>query len=75
MIRELHVYGPALAIGKESLGEAQHLGIGRGLVTAAKRIARSAGFDRLAVIAALGTKGYYRKLGFERGALYMVAAL
>ena len=32
MIREVHVYGPALGIGAESGGEAQHLGLGRRLI-------------------------------------------
>src|SRR5690606_19342807 len=28
MIREVHVYGPALPLGEESQGEAQHIGLG-----------------------------------------------
>jgi len=75
MIRELHIYGPALGIGKASAGEAQHLGLGRRLVAEAMRRARAASYDRLAVIAALGTRTYYEGLGFTRGELYMSAAL
>jgi elongator complex protein 3 len=75
MIRELHVYGPALGIGKASAGEAQHLGLGRRLVAEAKRRAREGGYDRLAVISAIGTRTYYEGLGFTRGELYMSAAL
>ena len=30
------------------------------------------GYGRLAVIAAVGTRGYYRKRGFADGALYQV---
>jgi elongator complex protein 3 len=73
MIRELHVYGPALGIGAASAGEAQHLGLGRRLVAEARARAAAAGFERLAVIAAIGTRGYYEGLGFARGELYMVA--
>jgi elongator complex protein 3 len=75
MIRELHVYGPALGIGTASAGEAQHLGLGRRLVAEAMRRARAAGFDRLAVISSIGTRTYYEGLGFTRGELYMSAAL
>jgi elongator complex protein 3 len=75
MIRELHIYGPSLGIGKVSAGEAQHLGLGRRLVAEAMRRARAAGYDRLAVIAAIGTRTYYEGLGFTRGELYMSAAL
>jgi len=73
MIREVHVYGPALGIGSASAGEAQHLGLGRRLIAEAQVRARAAGFDRLAVISAIGTRGYYEKLGFTRTGTYMVA--
>jgi elongator complex protein 3 len=75
MIREVHVYGPALEIGAESGGEAQHLGLGRRLIAEAGERAGAAGFDRLAVISAIGTRRYYEGLGFERGNLYMIAPL
>ncbi len=75
MIREVHVYGPALGIGADSAGEAQHLGLGRKLIGEAKRRAHDAGFDRLAVISAIGTRRYYEAQGFERIGSYMVATL
>ncbi len=71
MIREVHVYGPALVVGADSRGEAQHVGVGSRLIQAARTLARDQGFDRLAVIAATGTRDYYRRLGFELGDLYM----
>ncbi len=71
VIREVHVYGPALHIGANSAGEAQHSGIGSQLIHAAVATARQAGFRRLAVIAAIGTRPYYRRLGFQEGELYM----
>ena len=71
MIREVHVYGPALPIGEDSQGEAQHLGLGSELVETAKEMARDAGYKRLAVISAIGTREYYAGRGFEMDGLYM----
>jgi elongator complex protein 3 len=75
IVREVHVFGPALEIGVASSGEAQHAGLGRRLAEEAMRIARSAGYRRLAVIASTGTREYYRKLGFELGELYMARSI
>ena len=75
MIREVHVYGPALDPGEDSRGEAQHTGLGAALVERAKSIARAAGYPRLAVISAVGTREYYRRLGFAPDGLYMTLAL
>lgn len=72
IIREVHVYGPLVKLGDDAtLGEAQHLGLGGQLLHAAAERARAAGYHRLAVIAALGTREYYRKHGFELDELYM----
>jgi len=71
LIREVHVYGPAMRLGDSAAGEAQHLGLGGHLLAEAERLARQAGFRRLAVIAAIGTREYYRKHGFEVVDLYM----
>ncbi len=71
MVRELHIYGPALELGASNNGNAQHSGLGRKLAEHAIGIARGAGFKRMAVISAIGTREYYRKLGFELGELYM----
>jgi elongator complex protein 3 len=75
VIREVHVYGPALEIGTESSGEAQHAGLGTRLIEHAMQIARGAGYKRIAVISAIGTREYYRKLGFELGELYMAKSV
>ncbi len=75
LIREVHVYGPALSIGDEKPGAAQHSGLGSQLLDAARQISREAGFDRLSVIAATGTRGYYAARGFTLGELYMHSEL
>lgn len=69
MIREVHVYGQVANLHKAD-GSAQHLGLGRRLVERACEIARDAGYERINVISSVGTRNYYRKLGFEDGELY-----
>ena len=75
MIREVHVYGPALGIGREVSGAAQHVGLGSRLLAEARRISRAAGFERISVIAATGTRDYYARRGFVQGELYMTGGL
>lgn len=69
MIREVHVYGFATAVDARG-SSAQHHGLGRQLVERACAIARDAGYKRLNVISAVGTRYYYRSLGFEDSGLY-----
>ncbi|HRW48977.1 MAG TPA: tRNA uridine(34) 5-carboxymethylaminomethyl modification radical SAM/GNAT enzyme Elp3 [Caldilinea sp.] len=75
MIREVHVYGPALGIGAESSGQPQHAGLGTRLLDAARQLSRNAGHTHISVIAATGTQAYYAARGFDRGDLYMTAPL
>lgn len=70
LIREVHVYGIALNIGEQDKTKSQHLGLGTKMIDKAKRIASDEGFTDLAVISAIGTREYYRKLGFNAGKLY-----
>ena len=74
MIREVHVYGPALALGKSGDGEAQHIGLGTELVQKAMHMAAENGYPFIAVISAIGTQKYYEKHGFQLNGLYMTAA-
>lgn len=69
MIREVHVYGMAARVGEEG-GAAQHHGLGRKLVERACGLAREAGYERINVISAVGTREYYRHLGFYDHGLY-----
>lgn len=69
MIREVHVYGMAERVGEDGHA-AQHRGLGRKLVEEACVIARSAGYKRINVISAVGTREYYRGLGFGEQGLY-----
>jgi elongator complex protein 3 len=69
VIREVHVYGEVESIGKK--GKSQHLGVGSSLIEKAKQFASENGYNHISVISAVGTREYYRKLGFELGELYM----
>ena len=69
MIREVHVYGMAAQVG-EAGDAAQHHGLGRALVERACELAREAGYARINVISAVGTREYYRHLGFTDHGLY-----
>ncbi|MCJ7511519.1 MAG: tRNA uridine(34) 5-carboxymethylaminomethyl modification radical SAM/GNAT enzyme Elp3, partial [Anaerolineales bacterium] len=75
IIREVHVYGPSLPLGEPSNGAAQHAGLGARLVDWGERVAGQAGFPRVAVIAAIGTRPYYRRLGYHLGESYMIKSL
>ncbi len=75
LVRELHVYGQSLPVGAEQEGAAQHAGLGTQLLEKAESLARQNGFERIAVISAVGTRQYYLERGFERGALYLLKRL
>jgi len=71
LIRELHTYGRIAKIG--TAGEqSQHMGFGRRLVAEAERIAKEKGYEGIAIIAGVGVREYYRKLGYELDKSYMV---
>ncbi|MCC6147956.1 MAG: tRNA uridine(34) 5-carboxymethylaminomethyl modification radical SAM/GNAT enzyme Elp3 [Anaerolineaceae bacterium] len=75
LIREVHIYGQAMAVGAGKAGVAQHSGLGERLLDRAAEIAREDGFRRLAVISAIGTRRYYKKRGFVAGDLYLTKDL
>ena len=69
MIREVHVYGKVAQLHGEEQN-AQHRGLGKALVERACEIARDADYRSINVISAIGTRGYYARLGFEQAELY-----
>jgi elongator complex protein 3 len=72
IVRELHVYGPLVPVGKHSEGAWQHRGYGKELLAEAERIAREEfGVKKLLVISALGTRRYYMRLGYRRDGVYV----
>jgi elongator complex protein 3 len=76
LVRELHVYGSMVPPG-ESAGEAQwqHRGYGEELLAHAEEIARTAGYEKIAVISGIGVRDYYRKFGYGREGPYMTKRL
>ena len=74
MIREVHVYGMATRVGEDG-SAAQHHGLGRRLIERACELAREAGYERIKVISAVGTREYYRQLGFADNGLYQQRSL
>eukprot|EP01116_Phalansterium_solitarium_P004844 TRINITY_DN1600_c0_g3_i1.p1 TRINITY_DN1600_c0_g3~~TRINITY_DN1600_c0_g3_i1.p1 ORF type:complete len:591 (+),score=162.97 TRINITY_DN1600_c0_g3_i1:115-1887(+) len=72
IVRELHVYGSVVPIHSRDPAKFQHQGYGALLMDEAERIARDEhGAYKLAVIAGVGTRHYYRKLGYELDGPYM----
>ena len=79
LIREVHVYGTSLGITdgntKESTGS-QHRGFGKLLVSTAETIAKERGWKKMAIIAGVGTREYYKnKCGYHLEGTYMVKDL
>ncbi|MBT5016131.1 tRNA uridine(34) 5-carboxymethylaminomethyl modification radical SAM/GNAT enzyme Elp3 [Candidatus Peregrinibacteria bacterium] len=75
IIREIHTYGFQVEIGKTNKNASQHLGLGRKLLKKAEQITKKAGFNKIAVIASIGTREYYRKFGYHLEGTYMVKSL
>ena len=71
VIREVHVYGVVVGIGKKNDGKSQHLGLGKRMIQIAEDISKENSFEYISVISAVGTRGYYEKLGFKKEGLYM----
>lgn len=69
MIREVHVYGKVAGLHRAGDG-AQHLGLGKQLIKIACDIAKNNGYAKINVISSVGTREYYRALGFTESGLY-----
>lgn len=72
VVRELHVYGSVVPIHSRDPVKFQHQGFGTLLMEEAERIAKEEhGSTKLSVISGVGTRNYYRKLGYELDGPYM----
>jgi elongator complex protein 3 (tRNA carboxymethyluridine synthase) len=80
IVREIHTYGQMAQIQKtyrvrDSIRFAQHKGLGKKLMAEAENISRGFGAKKIAVIAGIGVRPYYRKLGYKLENTYMVKKL
>ncbi len=71
IIRELHIYSPIVQIGKKSESSYQHRGIGKKLLKVAEQTAKRYYKKKLVVIAGIGAREYFRKLGYKKEGPYM----
>jgi elongator complex protein 3 len=81
IVREVHTYGQVKELEKtqkvensktQNDGLSQHRGLGKRLLVKAEEIAMERGYEKMAIISAIGTREYYRKLGYELVGEYMV---
>ncbi|MEK7164779.1 MAG: tRNA uridine(34) 5-carboxymethylaminomethyl modification radical SAM/GNAT enzyme Elp3 [Patescibacteria group bacterium] len=73
-IRELHTYGKLTPIGEHDDG-VQHAGFGRRLMAEAEKIVAEHGLKKIAIIAGVGVREYYAKLGYKLENTYMTKIL
>lgn len=73
IIREVHTYGPMLAVGKKNKKVSQHSGLGKKLIKEAEKITKEEfGLSKIAVISGIGVRAYYKKFGYNLKKLYML---
>ena len=71
-IREIHVYGNIVPIGKKSEKDAQHHGYGTKLMQEAERIAKEEyDINKILVTSGIGAKAYFYKLGYKKESVYV----
>jgi len=72
IVRELRSLGASLPFGTRDKSSWQHRGLGKALMSEAERVAEEV-YDarKLIVTAAVGTRPYYRKLGYSLDGPYM----
>ncbi|HZC88844.1 MAG TPA: tRNA uridine(34) 5-carboxymethylaminomethyl modification radical SAM/GNAT enzyme Elp3 [Nitrososphaera sp.] len=77
IVRELHIYGQVVGIGKKEIDDScQHRGYGRKLLEEAERITKDElGVSKIAIISAVGTRQYYKKLGYHQDGPYVSKVL
>ncbi|HPM08685.1 MAG TPA: tRNA uridine(34) 5-carboxymethylaminomethyl modification radical SAM/GNAT enzyme Elp3, partial [Candidatus Pacearchaeota archaeon] len=72
LIRDVHTFGLQTQVSKQHKLAVQHKGLGKKLIKEAERIAKKSGKKGVAIISAVGTREYYKKLGYKLKDTYMV---
>ncbi|MBU0618924.1 tRNA uridine(34) 5-carboxymethylaminomethyl modification radical SAM/GNAT enzyme Elp3 [Patescibacteria group bacterium] len=75
LVRELHVFGQALALEDKQKLKIQHKGLGAALLKRAETISRKNGFKKLAIISGVGAREYYQRFGYRLEQTYMLKEL
>lgn len=75
LIREVHSYGRQVVVDAKGDSKGQHKGFGKKLMEQAEKIAREKGYTKMAVIAGVGVRQYYQKMGYQLVDSYMVKQL
>jgi elongator complex protein 3 len=77
VVRELHIYGQVINIGRSDRGDSyQHRGLGMKLLKEAERISKEElRVNKIAVISAVGTRQYYKKLDYQQDGPYVSKVL
>ena len=76
LIRELHVYSTLSNVGdNDKEYSLQHKGYGKKLLMKAEEIAKTKGFEKMAIIAGTGVRNYYKKFGYELEDTYMIKSI
>jgi len=72
VVRELKVLGRATPLGMLYVSSGQHKGFGASLMSEAERVVREEWqMKKLYVISAIGTRGYYYRLGYVKDGPYV----
>jgi len=76
LVRELRVYGRVVSVGSRNGSAWQHTGLGASMLKSMESRARhELGQGQILVTSAVGTRNYYRKLGYEKLGPYMAKRL
>jgi len=75
LVREIHTYGRQTGIGREAVA-AQHMGLGKRLIREAERTAKKeSNVKKIAAIAGVGARAYWKKNGYKLRDTYMIKNL